>query len=121
VTDADGTPVALDGLGDWSERGPWERFGGTLTYVAQVTLPRAAERVVVDLGPVGEAARVRVNGIEAGTLLWAPFGLDTPGALWRPGANDLSVEVTNSAANAYEGALRPSGLIGPVQLRAALL
>ena len=32
------------------------------------------------------------------------------------GRHSLEVRVTNSMANAYEGAQFPSGLIGPVQL-----
>jgi hypothetical protein len=65
---------------------------------------------------VGETATVTVNGTMAGQSLWAAHRIDTPGSLWRTGVNELQVAVTNSAANFYEGALLPSGLIGPVRL-----
>jgi hypothetical protein len=40
---------------------------------------------------------------------------------WQAGENTLEVRVTNSAANCYEGAMRPSGLLGPVTLRYGIL
>ena len=49
--------------------------------------------------------------------MWAPYVVRVPAAIWRAGANRLEVAVTNSAANRYEGAMRPSGLLGPVTLR----
>jgi hypothetical protein len=132
----------LDGLGDWTAVRSLERFSGTLRYRATVTLdgqapaetalpasagakqpegvPAAAggmQMVEVDLGQVGEAAEVFVNGVRAGAALWAPYRIFTAASLWQPGPNELLVQVTNSAANAYEGALRPSGLRGPVRLR----
>jgi len=123
VTDADGRVVGVDGLGDWTaipDDPALERFSGSLLYRTTVTLPGHADPsapVIVDLGAVGEAAEVRVNGVAAGEALWAPYVVATQGELWRPGENALEVAVTNSAANAYEGAMRPSGLIGPVTLR----
>ncbi len=119
VVDADGRRMQVGGLGDWTTVQDLERFSGTLRYVTSVTLPaRALDglAVVVDLGTAGEVAEVRVNGSRAGEALWAPYVVVTPASLWRAGENELEVRVTNSAANHYEGAMRPSGLMGPVTL-----
>jgi hypothetical protein len=68
----------------------------------------------LDLGRVGEAARVSVNGVTGAHLLWPPYRTAIDPRCLRPGRNRFEVLVTNSAANHYEGADRPSGLIGPV-------
>jgi hypothetical protein len=60
---------------------------------------------------------VGVNGQDAGSALWAPYVVEIPAALWRPGPNRLTIEVTNSAANHYQGAMRPSGLLTAPTLR----
>ena len=119
VTEADGQPVpVLDGLGDWCRVPALERFAGTLRYAAAIDLDRVPTGpVVLDLGTVGEAAAVTVNGHPVGEAMWAPYVVRVPAAIWRAGANRLDVAVTNSAANRYEGAMRPSGLLGPVTLR----
>jgi hypothetical protein len=49
-------------------------------------------------GPVGEVARVRVNGVDCG-LAWAPpYRVEISGAL-RSGANKIEIMVYNTAAN----------------------
>lgn len=116
VSDPDGTAVAAPTLGDWTSVRELERFSGTLVYRVTIDLPHRPDRLHVDLGQVGEVAVVAVNGSVAGQSLWGPYGIDTPGSLWQSGANELQVAVTNSAANFYEGALLPSGLMGPVYL-----
>ncbi|HEU5316097.1 MAG TPA: hypothetical protein VFX49_08315, partial [Chloroflexota bacterium] len=63
------------------------------------------------------AAEVFVNGQAAGSAMWAPYRVSLDPTLLCAGENTLAIHVTNSAANAYEGALRPSGLLGPVSLR----
>jgi hypothetical protein len=71
---------------------------------------------VLDLGDVREAARVLLNGREAGVLLWPLYRLRIEGLL-REGENELVVEVTNTLANRFDGEPRPSGLLGPVALQ----
>jgi hypothetical protein len=121
-----GTAAPLSGLGDWTAVRELERWAGRLRYRTTVdggaggahpALTLAlAPAVDLDLGAVGEAAAVSVNGVPAGAAMWAPYVLPTAG-LWRPGPNRLDVWVTPSAANGYEGAGRPAGLLGPVTLR----
>jgi len=92
--------------------------------------------LLLDLGRVGVLAEVRVNGQLAGTLWHAPFRIDI-GPVVKPGDNQLDVRVANLWVNRLIGdmqpdakkvtftvtptyranaPLRPSGLIGPVQL-----
>ncbi len=95
---------------------------------------------LLDLGEVRETARVRINGQDAGTV-WCGQPLRV-GALLRPGANTLVVDVANLMANriadmdrrgekwrnyffvnidykpfdAANWPVKPSGLSGPVRL-----
>jgi hypothetical protein len=78
-----------------------------------VDLPAAG--VGLDLGAVGDLAEVLLDGQPCGVRLWAPYRLDLGPAI-QPGVHDLEVRVTNSMANAFEGAQLPSGLMGPVHL-----
>ncbi|MFD6133876.1 hypothetical protein [Isoptericola sp. NPDC060257] len=77
-------------------------------------VPDGAVTARLDLGEVGDAATVSVDGVVAGHAPAAPYVVDL-GAL-APGSRTVEVLVSNSAANWYEGDRRPSGLIGPVTL-----
>jgi hypothetical protein len=95
-----------------------------------------AQRVELDLGDVGELARVVVNGRDLGVSWTEPDLVDVTHAL-RPGSNKLEIIVTNYWANRMIGDLQPgakretfapiapftaasplrrSGLLGPVRL-----
>ena len=117
-------------------------FSGVATYQKRFTLPagiRPGAPLMLDLGAVGDLAEVRVNGALVGTVWQAPYRVDVGKAL-RNGDNNLEIRVANLWVNrligdAQPGAkkvtfttlptyradapLRPSGLIGPVQLLAA--
>ncbi|MBI3972433.1 MAG: hypothetical protein HY332_14225 [Chloroflexi bacterium] len=117
--DVAGREVSAPALGDWVQVPAWKRFSDTIVYRVTVTLPERTARVEIDLGDlgdVGEAAVVVVNGALVGAALWVPYRLQSTGSVWVEGADLLEVRVTNSAANYFDGALRPSGLIGPVRL-----
>lgn len=101
--------------GDWTKHAAWETFAGTVAYEAAFTLDAPAP-LTLDLGDVGELAEVAVNGTVVAHLFWSPYRCDVPAEATRTGQNSLRVRVTNSSANRYEGALRPSGLIGPASL-----
>ncbi|MEN6536404.1 MAG: glycosyl hydrolase [Bryobacteraceae bacterium] len=89
-------------------------------------------RYLLDLGGVGVAATVWLNGNLVGTRLWTPYTFEITGAL-RPGKNELRISVANTLANYYTqfDALRnaplnaggslpwmlPSGILGPVSIR----
>jgi hypothetical protein len=117
VMDMEGRAVTALAPGDWTTQRDLELFSGTLVYETELTLPRPPERIELDLGVVGDSAVVIVNGARLGSALWAPYRITRGSKAWRSGRNLLRVEVTNSSANSYEGAMRPSGLIGPVTLR----
>jgi len=114
-------------------------FSGTATYSREFTLePLAAgARVELDLGRVAVIASVRVNGEPAGITWSPPHRLDITRRV-KPGANQVSVEVTNTWFNrlAFDAGLDekarktwtihapakgstpvPAGLLGPVVVR----
>ena len=115
-------------------------YSGTATYSLEFDLPKTLPgRVVLDLGKVQVIASVAVNGQSFGDLWKTPFAADVTAAL-HPGKNRLEVKVANLWANRLiadaglpeakrltwtnyapykAGAPRlPSGLLGPVVLRA---
>jgi hypothetical protein len=125
-----------------------DAFAGTARYVTHFDFPAdanpGARDLLLDLGEVREVARVRLNGRELGVTFLRPHRLPVPANLLRAQANDLEIEVTNLAANrlrdldkrgvawrnfffvtirykdfdAAAWPLAPSGLLGPVALRA---
>jgi hypothetical protein len=116
-------------------------FSGVATYKKRFKLEKAvpADRpLLLDLGSVGDVAEVIVNGESAGIVWHAPYRIDIS-KLARKGRNKLEVRVANLWVNRLVGdaqpdakkvtyttlptyrpdaPLRPSGLIGPVQLLA---
>lgn len=140
-------PFTTPTLGSWTALGDVEsrRFAGTARYTIAFERPAAkADDWLLDLGRVGESARVKLNGQEVATL-WCPPLEVSVGRFLRPGRNVLEVEVTNLAANriadldrrhvnwksfheinfvnidykpfdASNWPLRASGLLGPVRL-----
>lgn len=109
---SDATPVGVD----WSRVPERETWSGAVRYRARFTLDRVRP-LLLDLGLVGEAAAVSVNDRTVAHLFWAPHRCVIAAADLVEGDNRLEVLVTNSSANTYEGAGRPSGLLGPVTLR----
>ncbi len=88
-------------LASWTTLGDEEaqRFAGTARYRIDFQLPdTSADDWRLDLGLVRESARVSINGKEVGTLFSVPFEV-LVGKYLRPGKNELTVEVTNLAAN----------------------
>ncbi len=135
------TAIKLDKLSPLNESrdSAVRYFSGVSTYSTSFkvkTMPAKGKPLWVDLGKVGDLAEVWVNGKLAGTSWHAPNRVDIAEAA-RPGTNILEVRVANLWVNrligdAQPGAekvawtairtygkdapLRPSGLIGPVQI-----
>ena len=135
--------VTFDSLTSWSENADdgVKYFSGTGDYTKTIDAPRAwfghGAHLWIDLGEVRNLAEVSVNGKSLGVVWHAPYRLDATSAL-HPGANELSIKVTNAwvnrligdqqpnAAKQYTFAdvkpyranspLQPSGLLGPVTL-----
>ncbi len=115
VQRAGGEPVAGLELGDWSRHPGLELFSGALRYRTGFDLPSAADRLELDLGGVGDIAEALLDDEPAGVRMWAPYRIPLAGPV-AAGRHTLEVRITNSMANAYEGAQLPSGLMGPVRL-----
>ncbi|NIB43419.1 glycoside hydrolase [Pseudomaricurvus alkylphenolicus] len=133
-------------LGNWAEsdQGGIKYFSGTATYRTKIHVEsdwvHQHDSISLNLGSVGDIARVRVNGQSAGVAWKPPYKIDIAPHL-RVGENDIVVEVTNLWVNrligdkqpgvekAYtyttidtyhpDAPLRPSGLMGPVTLEAS--
>lgn len=82
-------------------------FSGLATYRTTFQVPAEliaamGARRLLDLGSVGDLARVELNGHVLGTLWKPPFVIDVTAAL-RPGANDLVLTVANRWVNRLIG------------------
>ena len=135
--------ITLNALASWSENvNPGVKyFSGIGTYTKTITASaewfKPDAHILLDLGDVKNLAVVTVNGKATQTLWHAPYRLDVTKAL-RPGANTITVKVTNAWVNRMIGdqqpdaqvkytftvihpyaanePLLPSGLLGPVKL-----
>ncbi len=109
--------------------GPWTRtglanFSGKISYERTFTFDavKPGTEVWLDLGEVGVAAEVWVNGVKAGERVWKPFRFDVT-KFMRAGENRLRIVVANSDANARAvanqrqllSAIDLNGLHGPVR------
>ena len=133
-------PLALDELKPWkdlplSDEG--KAFSGTATYETSFLLSRKPKgKLMLNLGKVEEIAVVSVNGHVADTLWAEPYETDIT-RFARKGSNRLVVQVTSTWYNRLiydarlpqeerktwvingpsdKAELRPSGLLGPVEL-----
>lgn len=95
-------------------------FSGHIRYCWQQRIPEQG-CWQLDLGRVGEAAEVFVNGESAGVRIVPPYVFDISSV--KEGVNELCVVVSNhSGYTQRDGFSRflnfePSGLLGPVKLR----
>jgi hypothetical protein len=132
--------ITLDKLSPWSDNAESgvKYFSGTGTYTQMVQAPQAwfkkGAHLWLDLGDVKNLAEVTVNGMNLGVVWHAPYRVDVTSAL-KPGANELTIKVTNAWVNRLIGdeqpgatkytfadvkpykatsPLLPSGLLGPV-------
>lgn len=135
--------VTLGTLISWSDspdKGV-KYFSGAGTYTKTIQAPadwfKPGARLWIDLGDVKNLAEVTVNGKSLGVVWHTPFRMDVTSAL-KPGANQLTIKVTNAWVNRLIGdqqpdattkytfadvkpykansPLLPSGLLGPVKL-----
>jgi hypothetical protein len=127
--------VAFQALGDWRDRADLAGAGSPGVYRATVnpgTL-KAGDRVVLDLGWLHGAARVRIDGADVGTVLVPPYALDVTDRM-TAGAHDLEVTLVPPLRNRLiargdagesgerqfkgkAGTRVAAGLVGPVMLR----
>lgn len=123
-----------DVLGNWKDAGfqggalQSVVVDGVYTSTVDVT-PEKGRSYVLDLGEVHTAARVTVNGQDAGSAIFAPYELDVT-RLLKPGTNQVTVTVTPRKKNRYFGttngqytmaAPQDAGLVGPLSLEVSPL
>lgn len=143
-------PTEIAHLVSWTEfpKSPdTVSFAGTARYSLTFDLPskQTVDAWRLDLGTVVESARVRLNGVDVGNAVMAPYAADFAADLIKPKNNRLEIEITNLSANrirdldrrgvkwrifndinfvnidykpfdASKWPIRPSGLLGPVRL-----
>lgn len=135
-------PVRLNTLQPWKELDVSEEgraFSGTATYTTTLQLSKKDKhaRYLLNLGKVASIAVVRLNGKEIATLWAEPYQCDVTEAL-KKGKNTLEIAVTSTWFNRLnydarlpqaerktwvisgpngQGAMRESGLLGPVSLQ----
>lgn len=93
-------------LFDWSKETDEaiKYYSGSATYRTTFQWKGAlSKQVYLALGEVANVATVRVNGTDCGTVWTAPYQADITAALTK-GTNVLEIEVTNTWANALNGA-----------------
>jgi hypothetical protein len=78
---------------------PLAHYSGSASYIRDVDVPavQPGERLWLDLGAVGTAAQLFVNGKSGGRRAWRPFRFDIT-SLVHPGRNTIRVLVANSDA-----------------------
>lgn len=96
-------------------------FSGRMRYTFALQVQEAAAQVALDLGKVGQTARVWVNGRDLGIRITAPYAFDLSGQL-QAGENTVTVEVSNTLVGKHRDKfshcmpITPSGLLGPIKL-----
>jgi hypothetical protein len=104
--------IVVDKLASWTESADAgvKYFSGTGTYTKTIDAPAEwfgkGASLWIDLGDVKHLAEVTVNGKPLGTVWHAPYRVDATAAL-KPGANELTVKVTNLWPNRMIGDLQP--------------
>jgi hypothetical protein len=100
--------VTLDDLISWTDH-PTDGvryFSGTATYEKDIDIPaddlRAGRELWLDLGAVKNLATVSLNGKDLGILWKPPFRVNITSAA-KPGANHLTLQVTNLWPNRIIG------------------
>jgi hypothetical protein len=135
--------ITLDTLSSWTDSSDAgvKYFSGIGTYTNTVTATadwfKKGAHVWIDLGDVKNLAEVTVNGKSVGQVWHAPYRVDVTSAL-KPGANEVTIKVTNAWVNRMIGDEQPgvatkytfadvkpykakspllaSGLLGPVKV-----
>ncbi|MGI6238345.1 MAG: glycosyl hydrolase [Christensenellales bacterium] len=123
----------IETLVDWADVEGMDGFSGTAKYTCTLRVGDVpAGRALIDLGTVGDTARLSVNGECVGEAITLPYAFEVTGKL-RAGENSLEIDVTNTlrnglvATDAFKGGRviggpgprvrAMSGILGPVTIR----
>jgi hypothetical protein len=94
-----------------------------MRYTFTLPLDKVPENAVLDLGKVGQTAKVWVNGAYAGIRIAAPYSFRVADLVHK-GENVVTIEVANTLVGktrdgfSHNMVITPSGLMGPVKLLA---
>jgi len=108
--------ITMDQLASWSDNSDKgvKYFSGTGTYTKTVNAPAAwfkpGAHLWIDLGEVKNLAEVAVNGKPLGVVWHKPYRVDVTGVL-KPGANQLTIKVTNAWVNRLIGDQQPDATV----------
>jgi hypothetical protein len=101
----------LDHLVSWSDDAATKNFSGTGSYDINFTLPdnwlRKDQRILLDLGRIGNIAEVYINGKEAG-IVWMRGQQPEITAWLKKGENNLKILVTNTLINRIAAMKEPA-------------
>ena len=109
-------------LFDLNAPGAIPDFAGVARYRGTFRLGKQ-QRVALDLGNVGQTARVSLNGVDLGIRICPPYRFDLSAAV--AAENELVIEVANTLACKVRDRfsqfiqIPPSGLLGPLTLYTA--
>ena len=108
------THPAVFSLQSWTDSA-LANYSGTALYETSFEMPAlaAGKKLFLDLGAVGVAAEVWLNGRKVGERAWSPFRFEIGQAV-RVGRNSLRIRVANSDAGwqAQGGTVYPKGSWG---------
>jgi len=131
--------ITFPRLQDWTQRTQEgiRHYSGIASYRKVFDSPKiSGKRIYLDLGRVHEMAEVMLNGKKLGAVWCAPWRVEITGAL-KAKDNQLAIKVANLWTNRLigdatkppekrltrtalryraRGALKPSGLLGPVRI-----
>jgi len=85
--------------GSWTTQG-YPFYSGRIAYKCQFAAPEGKNTLLRLVRPSGTLFRVRVNGEDAGRILWRPYEVDLTGHV-KPGTNELEIEVVSSLQNSW--------------------
>jgi hypothetical protein len=96
-------------------------FSGKMKYEFSINAEKKG-RVYLDLGRVGQSARLTVNGQDMGVRFTAPYVFDVTDAI-NDGENAITVTVGNTLTQrvrdrfSFNMLLSPSGLLGDMKIK----
>lgn len=84
-------------IGPWNDQG-YPFYAGKMIYKAELPAVSGGRTFLRLIGPSGTLFKVRLNGENAGSLLWRPYEVEIKP---KQGKNELEIEVVSSLQNAW--------------------